>query len=144
MRASRQLEYALYGLFDLAYHGGPRPIRLKEIGERQAVPPRYLEQIFGKLRRAGLVKSKRGPGGGYLLARRAGEVSLADVVLAVQGSSLLRSGSAAGRGSPEFVWGLLGGALDEALARRTLADLCREAALRGLERAGGAAGMYEI
>ncbi|MCE2392417.1 MAG: Rrf2 family transcriptional regulator [Proteobacteria bacterium] len=144
MRTSRQIEYALYGLFDLAYHGGPRPIRLSEVGRRQEIPARYLEQIFGRLRRAGLVRSKRGPGGGYLLARPAGQISLADIVLALQGTLLARAESDPAQGSPEFVWDLLEGALDESLARRTLEDLCAEAARRGLERAGETPAMYEI
>ncbi len=69
MRATQQLQYAIYGVFDLAYNGGPRPTRIQEVAERQGIPTRYLEQIFQKLRRAGLVESKRGPGGGYFLAR---------------------------------------------------------------------------
>ena len=68
MRLSLQVRYAICGVFDLAYHAGDAPVQIRVIGERQAIPPRYLEQIFQRLRRARLVTSKRGPGGGYTLA----------------------------------------------------------------------------
>jgi Rrf2 family protein len=144
VRASQQLKYAIYGVFDLAYHGRNRPVSLQEIGERQLIPARYLEQIFQRLRRAGLVQSKRGPGGGYLLARAAEQISLSDVVRATQGGVLSVSASESGAGCPEFVWGTLREALDEVLGRRTIADLCREAAARGIERASPEPPMYEI
>ena len=109
MRATQQVRYAIYGVFDLAYHGGSRPVPLAEVGERQAIPARYLEQIFQKLRRAGLVTSKRGPGGGYRLARRPDAIALAEVVRAVQGTVL--GPAEAGRRDcaqcPEFVWELV-------------------------------------
>ena len=82
MRITRQIRYAIYGVFDLAYNGEACPRRVHEIGERQRVPTRYLEQIFQRLRRAGLVDSKRGPGGGYTLARSPGDISVADILTA--------------------------------------------------------------
>jgi Rrf2 family protein len=143
MRATRQVRYSLCGVFDLAYHGSGRPVRVEEIGTRQGVPIRYLEQLFQRLRRAGLVVSKRGPGGGYVLARSPEQISLADVVRAVQGEVLLGPQDA----SPEplgFIWDELRAALGEALASRTVASLCREAARRGVERAPGEPLMYHI
>ena len=65
VRWSFQIQYAICGVFDLAYNGQGDPVQVRVIGERQGIPTRYLEQIFQKLRRAGLVTSKRGPGGGY-------------------------------------------------------------------------------
>ena len=59
------------------------PVSLAEIAERQEISLSYLEQLFAKLRRGGLVKSVRGPGGGYRLARPSGEVRIADIILAV-------------------------------------------------------------
>ena len=85
MRFSLQVQYAICGSFDLAYNGGGKPVQIRVISERQAVPVRYLEQIFQRLRRAGLVDSKRGPGGGYTLARPAAEVSLREIVEALEG-----------------------------------------------------------
>ena len=146
MRATQQLKYAIYGVFDLAYHGASRPIRIREIGERQQIPARYLEQIFQRLRRAGLVVSKRGPGGGYQLGRSAGELTIADVITAVQGELIAgpdEDGSASGD-SPAFVWGLLHARLQGALDGITIADLCREAAERGISRADAEPATYQI
>jgi Rrf2 family protein len=145
LRASQQLRYAIYGVFDLAYNGGERTVALQEVVARQAIPARYLEQIFQKLRRAGIVRAKRGPGGGYRLARAPEKISLADLIVAVQGCTLrLADAEARCAGSPDFVWGLLEDAIGEALARRSIADLCREAQARGIERAGPEPVMYEI
>jgi Rrf2 family protein len=146
VRATQQLKYALYGVFDLAYNGRDGPVRLQVIGDRQGIPARYLEQIFQKLRRAGLVRSKRGPGGGYLLASPAHEISVADVVVAVQGVLLARAKNEAGGGSatPGFVWDQIGEDLQQAFGARTIADLCRDAEERGVKRAGAEALMYEI
>ena len=106
---------------------------------------RYLEQIFQRLRRAGLVVSKRGPGGGYSLARPAGEILLSEVIVAVEGS-LLAVSDAAGTGSasPEFVWEWMRQSLAAALEEITVASLCQEAARRGLRRADAEPPMYEI
>jgi Rrf2 family iron-sulfur cluster assembly transcriptional regulator len=146
MRATHQLKYAIYGIFDLAYHGSQRPIPIQEIGRRQGIPVRYLEQIFQRLRRAGLVVSKRGPGGGYSLARPPEEISLADVVVAVQGVLISRSAEPGeeARECPGFVWAMLDDALESALESRSVADLCREAARRGVDRAASEPAMYHI
>jgi Rrf2 family protein len=145
MRASQQLRYAIYGVFDLAFHGGDRCVALQEVGTRQAIPARYLEQIFQKLRRAGIVHARRGPGGGYRLARSAEWITLADLVVAIQGRALRRTDpDAAHPASPDFVWEQLEAELCESLSRRSIADLCRDAAARGMERTGGEPEMYEI
>ncbi len=146
MRASHQLKYAIYGVFDLAYHGGSRPIPIQVIGQRQGIPARYLEQIFQRLRRAGLVVSKRGPGGGYALARPPEAISLADVIVAVQGVLISRSVEEGGeaRECPSFVWEMLDADLAQALEARSVADLCREAARRGVARAASDPTMYHI
>ncbi len=146
MRATQQLKYAIYGVFDLAYNGSDRPIRIQEIGNRQGIPARYLEQIFQRLRRAGLVESKRGPGGGYRLGRRPEEITLADVAIAVEGAVLApaEDGTEGADGSPAFVWDVLRETLESMLGRTTIATLCREAARRGVERAEAEPAMYHI
>jgi Rrf2 family iron-sulfur cluster assembly transcriptional regulator len=69
---------------DLAMHqGDERPVPLQDIAARQAISLSYLEQLFSRLRRSGLVTSVRGPGGGYRLARTAGQTSIAEIVVAV-------------------------------------------------------------
>jgi Rrf2 family protein len=72
-------------LFDVAYHGGGQPTQIKDISRRQKISQRYLEQIFNKLLKAGLLKSRRGPRGGYMLSKDAAEISIGDIILAAQG-----------------------------------------------------------
>ena len=146
VRWSFQIQYAICGVFDLAYNGQGDPIQVRVIGERQGIPTRYLEQIFQKLRRAGLVASKRGPGGGYQLSRPAGEVTLADVITAIQGAPVLGPDARASCSaeSPGFVWPLLYERVGGGLASITLADLCGEAAQRGIERRESEPAMYQI
>ena len=141
MRFSLQVQYAICGVFDLAYNGHGEPVHIRVISERQAIPTRYLEQIFQRLRRAELVTSKRGPGGGYSLAREPGRISLREVLEAVEGplESALHLPGEAGAGGfrPDFVWGALAARLGRALAELSVEDLCREAAAAGVERAEG-------
>lgn len=83
MRLSTKGRYAVMALVDLATNSQGRPVSLADISGRQEISLSYLEQLFAKLRRAGLVKSVRGPGGGYLLARAADDTRIADAILAV-------------------------------------------------------------
>jgi Rrf2 family iron-sulfur cluster assembly transcriptional regulator len=70
-------------MVDLALRGGSGPVTLAEISSRQKISLSYLEQLFGKLRRRELVGSVRGPGGGYRLAKETGQISVAEIILAV-------------------------------------------------------------
>jgi Rrf2 family iron-sulfur cluster assembly transcriptional regulator len=70
-------------MVDLASHSGGRPVALADIASRQEISLSYLEQLFAKLRRGGLVRSVRGPGGGYLLAHGATDTRISDIILAV-------------------------------------------------------------
>lgn len=84
MRLSTKGRYAVMAMADLAKRGGhERAIALAEIAQRQDISLPYLEQLFSRLRRQGLVKSVRGPGGGYRLARTAGETAVGEIVSAV-------------------------------------------------------------
>lgn len=83
MRLTTKGRFAVTAMIDVAMNGGRGPVTLAAVSERQRISLSYLEQLFGKLRRHGLVESVRGPGGGYNLARPAAEVSVADVILAV-------------------------------------------------------------
>jgi Rrf2 family iron-sulfur cluster assembly transcriptional regulator len=83
MRLTTKGRFAVTAMIDVAMHGSKGPVTLAGVSERQKISLSYLEQLFGKLRRAGLVESVRGPGGGYNLARAAETVSVADVILAV-------------------------------------------------------------
>lgn len=79
---------AVVAMMDLALHQGHGPVPLSAISARQLVSPSYLDLLFGRLRRKGLVTGLRGPGGGYLLAREAHEISLADIVSAADDGSM--------------------------------------------------------
>ena len=83
MRLSTKGRYAVMAMVDLARHGNGNPVSLAEIAERQEISLSYLEQLFAKLRRRGLVKSVRGPGGGYLLAHDRDDTRIADIIVAV-------------------------------------------------------------
>jgi Rrf2 family transcriptional regulator, iron-sulfur cluster assembly transcription factor len=82
MKMSTKGRYAVMAMIDIGQHGQERPVSLNEIAERQDISQEYLEQLFGRLRKAGLVNSTRGPGGGYQLARPPAEINLSDVILA--------------------------------------------------------------
>lgn len=84
MRLTTKGRFAVTAMLDLALHGDNGPVTLSGISERQKISLSYLEQLFGKLRRRELVESVRGPGGGYHLARTAAEVSVADIIRAVE------------------------------------------------------------
>lgn len=83
MRLTTKGRFAVTAMLDLALRHAQRPVTLAGIGQRQSISLSYLEQLFGKLRRHALVESVRGPGGGYRLARPAGKVSVAEIILAV-------------------------------------------------------------
>jgi Rrf2 family iron-sulfur cluster assembly transcriptional regulator len=83
MRLTTKGRFAVTAMIDLAMQHGSGPVTLAEISGRRKISLSYLEQLFGKLRRHHLVESVRGPGGGYHLARDMGEVSVADIILAV-------------------------------------------------------------
>jgi Rrf2 family iron-sulfur cluster assembly transcriptional regulator len=85
MKVSTRGDYAARALLSLALHGLDRPTSVKEIAERTALPQPYLEQILLALKGAGLVRSKRGVGGGYVLARPPVEITLAQILSAVDG-----------------------------------------------------------
>lgn len=83
MRLSTKGRYAVMAMVDLASFSSNKPVSLADIADRQEISLSYLEQLFGKLRKGGLVKSVRGPGGGYLLARSSADTRVSDIVMAV-------------------------------------------------------------
>ncbi len=150
MRFSLQVQYAICGSFDLAYNGGGRPVQIRVISERQVIPARYLEQIFQRLRRAGLVRSKRGPGGGYTLARSSEEISLREIIEALEGplSEGLEMSPPDDPSQqvfrPSFVWGAVAERVGDALSEISLDALCKQAVRANLRRAHPDAPMYFI
>ena len=83
MKLSTKARYAVMAMVDLAAAGTSAPVKLADIAERQQISLSYLEQLFARLRRGDIVCSVRGPGGGYCLCRSQEEISIADIVLAV-------------------------------------------------------------
>src|SRR5688572_16546699 len=83
MRLTTKGRFAVTAMVDLSMRQARGPVTLATISERQRISLSYLEQLFGKLRRAHLVNSVRGPGGGYNLAKPAAEITMADIIVAV-------------------------------------------------------------
>ncbi len=139
MHLSRRACYALCGIFDLAYNGAGEPIRVRVIGERQAIPYRFLEQIFQDLRRAGLVAGKRGPGGGYVLTRRPEKISLREVIEAIEGPLAIAGDAStddrpASVHRPDFLWSELSSRIATLLDTIAVSEVCREAVRQSVER----------
>jgi Rrf2 family iron-sulfur cluster assembly transcriptional regulator len=86
MRLTTKGRFAVTAMVDLARNGGEGPVTLASISERQKISLSYLEQLFGKLRKHNVVASVRGPGGGYCLSRPANEISISDIIVAVDES----------------------------------------------------------
>ena len=83
MKLTTKGRYAVTAMLDLALHQGQGPINLSDISSRQGISLSYLEQLFSRLRKQSLVSSSRGPGGGYELGREAAEITISDVIRAV-------------------------------------------------------------
>ncbi|MFQ5893039.1 MAG: RrF2 family transcriptional regulator [Candidatus Tectimicrobiota bacterium] len=83
MKFSSRGRYAVRAMIDLAYHTSEHPVSLATIAVRQGISQHYLEQLFVRLRRAGLVRSVRGPGGGYFLAKEPNAISVHGILVAV-------------------------------------------------------------
>jgi len=149
MKLSTKGRYAVMAMADLArYSGegtGDPPVRLSEIAGRQEISLSYLEQLFAKLRRGGLVMAARGPGGGYRLARPARDTRIADIIVAVDEpikATRCKSESAkgclgrSGRCLTHDLWEELGRQIEVFLESVTLADVLERRVL-GRARAAG-------
>lgn len=90
LKLSTKGQYGVRAMYEIA-KGFPEPVTIKEISERQDVSVAYLEQILNKLRRAGLIRSIKGPGGGYLLGRKPAEISIASILNELEGPVAITS-----------------------------------------------------
>jgi Rrf2 family protein len=131
MRVSAKADYAIRAAVELAA-AGPGPVKGDRVAQAQDIPQNFLENILADLRNGGLVASKRGADGGYWLARPADEITLADVIRAVDGPLAnvrgLRSEQVSYQGSAERmrdVWVAVRASLRAVLEQVTLADLAR-------------------
>ena len=142
MKLSTKSRYGLRALFDMAYHAGNMPSQIKDISRRQQISPRYLEQIFQDLKSAGLLKSKRGPQGGYTLTRKPTEIFVLDVVRATEGKLSLVDCTKGDDTSCAFdsqcvtqkIWQGASERLVEYFASVSLDDLCKDAKEMGIEK----------
>ncbi|WP_373503306.1 Rrf2 family transcriptional regulator [Aestuariivirga sp.] len=131
MKMSTKGRYAVMAMIDIAACSKGDPISLAEIAERQDISQEYLEQLFGKLRKARLVESARGPGGGYRLARPAAEIPISDIILAADEElHLTRCGGDAVEGcvkgercNAHDLWSSLGRQMMNFLSSITLEDV---------------------
>jgi Rrf2 family protein len=130
MRASAKTRYAMEAMVDMAVQAGAGPLVLRDIARRQSISPNYLEQIFMQLRAAGLVRSVRGAGGGFVLARSPSDIKMADVAAVFEGPiDLIGCAGDAGTCSRSVacavrqVWVEVGECMKKALDSVTLQDV---------------------
>lgn len=130
MRISAKVDYAVRASIELAKADRERPTKADAISRAQEIPPKFLENILADLRQSGLVRSQRGAEGGYMLARRAEEITVADVIRAVEGPmASVRGGrpedvSYEGSAEPlQRVWIAVRSSLRQVAEHVTLADL---------------------
>lgn len=140
MKVSTRGDYATRALLSMVLHGDESPTSVKEIAERTGLPQPYLEQILLAVKGAGLVKSKRGVGGGYVLARQPEEITLADIIVAVDGPIAQRLDSydhLEGHCVVQDVWVELSEKNRSLLDDVTLAELARKTRLGVHPHRGG-------
>ncbi len=145
MRISARGEYAILAVLDLALRPGDGLVPIQDIAARQAIPQRYLEQVLLALKRAGVLASRRGSAGGYHLTRPPDQISVGDVLRAVEGSEApfeaqRRGGRNGGGADLAELWEEISRAVSEVVDRITFAGL----AARALARRSGAQPMYHI
>lgn len=140
VKLSNKGRYGVRALFDIAFHNDGRPTQIREIAERELIPMRFLEQIFQDLKKAGLIGSKRGPRGGYHLARPAAEISLGDVIRALEGPVavlLADDDGQARRGGPDATASIfrdVAANVEKCFDAVTIADVCERGASLGLRK----------
>jgi Rrf2 family protein len=144
MRISAKSEYAIKAVLDLAIQRERGLTPIQEIALRQGIPQRYLEQVLLALKRAGLVRSRRGSSGGYLLTRAPEEITVGDVLRAVEGSSAVEAlgGRRSARDGQDLaeLWSGIADAVSSVVDRLTFGEL----ATRAQEREDAGRAMYHI
>ncbi|BDV41682.1 Rrf2 family transcriptional regulator [Geotalea uraniireducens] len=154
MKLSTKSRYGLRAIFDIAYNSGSLPAQVQDISRRQGISPRYLEQIFQNLKRAGILRSKRGPQGGYCLAKKPEEITVAEILVATERDINLVE--CAGRrkkrdectfdGScvTQELWSQAGAKLMDYFSGITVKDLCDRGQTLGIKREQDHRFMYFI
>ncbi|OGQ00317.1 MAG: Rrf2 family transcriptional regulator [Deltaproteobacteria bacterium RBG_19FT_COMBO_46_12] len=144
MRLSTKSRYGVRAIFDIAYHCEGLETQVKDISRRQEISPRYIEQIFQKLKKSGIIDSKRGPTGGYFLVKRPDEITVGEIIRVTEGGidpvlcldpedtdqSCARSKECVTR----IIWNEAGNRLKEYFDSVTIRDLCEKAQEMGIKK----------
>lgn len=154
MKLSTQTRYGVRAIFDIAYNSEGGETQVKDIARRQGISPRYIEQIFQKLKKAGILGSKRGPNGGYFLNKRVEEITIGEIIKVTEGNinpvdCLSDKGSKkpcdrSGSCVTQLVWNEAKNKLKEYFDSITIKDLCEMAKRMGIERERDKNYMYYI
>lgn len=133
MKISTKGRYGLRALVDLAYHCNDETVSLASVGGRQKISVNYLEQVFATLRKAGIVRSVKGPQGGYALAKKPEELKVSEILTSLEGKfSIIDETVPAEQWDKiqtaiyELVWSRINTQVNEFLEHMTLADLVKE------------------
>ena len=145
MGISTKSTYGIRAMFELAFHYGRKPISVAYVSEREDISVPYLEQLLSKLRKRGLVKSVRGPKGGYILAKKPKDITIGDIVRVLDGDITPvhcvtnkpsnKSCKMVDRCVTKAVWKRLKDTIDDLLDSVTLKDLCNDAKKMGIDKA---------
>ena len=154
MRLSTQSRYGVRAIFDIAYNSEGLETQVKDISRRQGISPRYLEQIFQKLKKAGIVGSKRGPSGGYFLNKKPEEITVGEIVRITEGGidpvlcispeDSNQPCDRLGECVTRLIWSEAGNKLKEYFDSVSIKDLCTMAQKMGLRKELDQRFMYYI
>lgn len=133
MKITTKGRYAVMAMVGLASFSRGNPVPLKEIAQQEAIPIAYLQQLFVKLRKRNLVKSVRGPGGGFILARHPSEITIGEVIRTAEGKAQAvgcrksgRTCGMIGRCKTQGMWDALEGRIEQFLDSISVRDLFPE------------------
>jgi Rrf2 family iron-sulfur cluster assembly transcriptional regulator len=154
MRLSTQSRYGVRAIFDIAYHSEGLETQVKDISRRQQISARYLEQIFQKLKKAGIVRGKRGPSGGYFLIKKPEEITIGEIVqITENGINPVLCRNPEDSSQPcnrlsecvtRIIWSEAGKKLKDYFDSITIKDLCKMAQEMGLRKELDRRFMYYI
>ena len=155
MKLSTQSRYGVRAIFDIAYHSDGLKAQVQDISRRQEISPRYIEQIFQKLRKAGVIGSRRGPSGGYFLKKKPEEITVGEIIRITEGGlapvacvdppkNSKKSCKKSGACVTQLIWKEAGNRLNEYFNSITIKDLCGMAEEMGLRKEQDQRFMYYI
>lgn len=145
MKLSTKITYGVRAIFDIAYHSCGMPAKVNDIARRQGISPRYIEQIFICFKKSGIIRTVRGPKGGYLLEKEPENISIGDIIRAIEGSiELVSCKSASSSGEEECIigtqcvtapiWSELNAKVSDFFDSISIQDLCKRGKNLGIER----------